>query len=128
MTARTQDKRALFEELPIRKALATMAVPTIISQLINLVYNVVDAFFIGRTGNPYMAAATTLSWTLVMLNTALSNLYGVGGGSLLARLMGAGRDEEAGRAVVYIDPCIRRPEVLEKIYHGNAERLVPDSL
>ncbi len=105
MTARTQDKRALFEELPIRKALATMAVPTIISQLINLVYNVVDAFFIGRTGNPYMAAATTLSWTLVMLNTALSNLYGVGGGSLLARLMGAGRDEEAGRASAFTVWC-----------------------
>lgn len=99
------DKRFLFEEAPVRKALMTMAVPTVISQLINLVYNIVDAYFIGRTGNPYMAAATTLSWTLVMLNTALSNLYGVGGGSLVARLMGAKRDGEAKRASAFTVYC-----------------------
>lgn len=99
------DKRFLFEEAPVRKALMTMAVPTVISQLINLVYNIVDAYFIGRTGNPYMAAATTLSWTLVMLNTALSNLYGVGGGSLVARLIGAKQDGEARRASAFTVYC-----------------------
>ena len=62
-------KTELFETVPVPKALAAMGIPTIISQLINLIYNIVDAFFIGRTGNPYMTAATTLSWTLVMLNT-----------------------------------------------------------
>ena len=100
-----QDKRALFEETPIRKALLTMAVPTVISQLINLIYNIVDAFFIGRTGNPYMAAATTLALTLVMLNVALSNLYGVGGGSLVARLMGAKKDEEARKVSAFTVYC-----------------------
>ena len=99
--ASIQDKRSIFEEAPINKALAMMAIPTVISQLINLVYNIVDAFFIGRTGNPYMAAATTLSWTLVMLNTALSNLYGVGGGSLVARLLGSKQDEEAKKASAF---------------------------
>ena len=51
----------LFEQAPIPRALAAMAVPTIISQLINLIYNMVDAFFIGRTGNSYMMAATRLA-------------------------------------------------------------------
>ncbi len=91
------DKKELFESVPVPKALATMAVPTIISQLINLVYNMVDAFFIGRTGNSYMMAATTLTLTLVMMTVALSNLFGIGGGSLTARLMGSGRPDEAGR-------------------------------
>ena len=72
-----------------------MAVPTVISQLVNLVYNMVDAFFIGRTGNPIMLAATTITLTLVMMNVALSNLFGIGGGSLVARLMGSGNDGEA---------------------------------
>ena len=72
-----------------------MAVPTVISQLINLIYNMVDAYFIGRTGNAYMMGATTLTLALVMMNVALSNLFGIGGGSLVARLMGAGRDGEA---------------------------------
>ena len=95
------DKKELFERIPVPKALAAMAVPTIISQLINLVYNMVDAFFIGRTGNSYMVAATSLTLTLVMLNTALSNLFGVGGGSLVARLMGASQEQECKRVSAF---------------------------
>jgi len=88
-------KQALFAETPVPQALFTMAIPTIISQLINLIYNMVDAFFIGRTGNSYMMAATSLTLTMVMMNVALSNLFGIGGGSLVARQMGAGRTEKA---------------------------------
>ena len=96
----TISKDELFSKAPVLQALAAMAVPTIISQLINLIYNMVDAFFIGRTGNSYMMAATTITGnsymmaattitlTMVMLNVAFSNLFGVGGGSLVARLMG----------------------------------------
>ena len=90
-------KKDLFARVPVPQALMTMAVPTIISQLINLVYNMVDAFFIGRTGNSYMVAATTLTLTLVLMNTALSNIFGVGGGSLVARLMGVNQEEESRR-------------------------------
>ena len=97
----TVNKRELFETMPVSKALLTMAVPTIISQVINLVYNMVDAFFIGRTGNSYMMAATTLTLTLTMMNAALSNLFGIGGGSLYARLMGSYRQEEAGRVSAF---------------------------
>ena len=50
-------KTELFESVPVPRALAAMAVPTIISQLINLIYNMVDTFFIGRTGNSEWAAA-----------------------------------------------------------------------
>jgi len=89
------DKKELFATIPVGKALYTMAVPTIISQMINLIYNMVDAFFIGRTGNSYMMAATTITLTLVMMNVALSNLFGIGGGSLVARLMGMGRPDKA---------------------------------
>ena len=89
------DKNKLFGEMPIPKALYAMAVPTIISQLINLIYNMVDAFFIGRTGNAYMMAATSITLTLVLMNIALANLFGTGGGSLVARLMGAGRPDRA---------------------------------
>ena len=91
----SEDKKELFESIPVPKALASMAIPTIISQLINLVYNMVDAFFIGRTGNSYMMAATTLTLTLVLMMVAFSNLFGIGGGSLVARLMGARKEDEA---------------------------------
>lgn len=92
------DKKDLFENTPVPKALATLAVPTIVSQLINLVYNIVDAFFIGRTGNSYMMAATTLTLTIVLLTIAFGNMFGVGGGSLVARLLGR-QDPEGARRV-----------------------------
>ena len=94
-------KTELFETVSIPRALAVMGIPTIISQLINLVYNIVDAFFIGRTGNSYMIAATTVTLTLTMLNVAFSNLFGVGGGSLIARLMGQKRDAEGRKVSAY---------------------------
>ena len=94
-------KNELFAHMPVHKALAAMAVPTIISQMINLIYNMVDGFFIGRTGNSYMMAATSLVLTLTMLHVALSNLFGVGGGSLVARLMGIGKEEKARRVSAF---------------------------
>ena len=94
-------KTELFEKVSIPRALAALGIPTIISQLINLVYNIVDAFFIGRTGNSYMMAATTVTLTLTMLNVAFANLFGVGGGSLIARLMGQKRDDEGRRVSAY---------------------------
>ena len=101
MAAAQTDKTELFAHMPVKKALFTLAVPTIISQLVNLIYNMVDAFFIGRTGNSYMIAATSLTLTLLMMNTALSNLFGIGGGSLMARLMGAGEPKEARRVSAF---------------------------
>lgn len=45
-------KKELFESLPVPRALTRMAIPTIISQLITLIYNMADTWFIGRAGNP----------------------------------------------------------------------------
>ena len=92
---KTISKQELFASVPVPKALMTMAIPTIISQMINLIYNVVDAFFVGRTGNSYMMAATSVTLTMVMMNVALSNLFGIGGGSHVARLMGMQREDRA---------------------------------
>ena len=90
-----KSKEELFETVPVPAALRTMAIPTIISQIISLIYNMVDAFFIGRTGNSFMIAATTITLTLTLMNVAFSNLFGVGGGSLVARLMGVHNTQSA---------------------------------
>lgn len=101
MKKNTENKTELFKSVPVPKALMTMALPTIIGQLINVIYNMVDAFFIGRTGNSYMMAATTVTLTLFLLNLALAGLFGVGGGSLVARLSGKGELQEAKRTSAF---------------------------
>jgi len=100
-TKPVSDKTALFETMPVGKALLTMAVPTVISQLINLVYNLADTFFIGMTNDPYKVAAASVVSILFFILTSLSNLFGVGGGSLMSRLLGEKRHEEAKHVGVF---------------------------
>ena len=95
------DKNELFESVRPARALAVMAVPTIASQLIVLVYNLADTWYIGRTNNPYMIGASSLVLTLYLAAVALSNVFGVGGGSLMARLMGEKKADAARRVASY---------------------------
>ena len=91
------DKTELFERMPVGKALLIMAVPTIVSQLITMIYNLADTFFIGMSDDPYKVAAASVVSILYFLLTSLSNLFGVGGGSLLSRLLGQKREDDARR-------------------------------
>lgn len=87
--------KEIFETKPIFSALAKMAIPTIVSQLITLVYNIADTWFIGQTDNPYMVAASSLVLTIFLMTSAIANLFGVGGGNLVVRLLGSKDEEEA---------------------------------
>ena len=93
-----KDKTELFERMPVPRALTIMAIPTIISQLITLIYNMADTWFIGRAGNPYMVAASSLVLTVFLMAGAMGNLFGVGGGTLVVRLLGSKDEDEASRA------------------------------
>ena len=92
-----EKNRWLFEKMPVPKALATMAVPTVISQLIVLIYNMADTFYIGRTNNPYMVAGAALILPIFNVCIAVANIAGTGGGTLIARLMGARNPRSARR-------------------------------
>ena len=90
-----RNKTEIFESMPVPKALAVMAIPTIISQIITLIYNMADTWFIGMTDNPYMVAASSLVGTVYLLTAGIANLFGVGGGSLVVRLLGSKEPDEA---------------------------------
>ena len=89
--------KRIFEELPVAAALRTMVTPTIISQIIVLIYNMADTFYVGRTNNPYMVAATSLVLPVFNITLCLAGISGVGGGALVSRLLGSGQEQEARR-------------------------------
>jgi len=91
----THESKVIFEQLPVPSALKTMVVPTIFSQIIVLIYNMADTFYIGRTDNPYMVAAASLILPVFNITLCLAGLAGIGGGTLISRLLGKGRAEEA---------------------------------
>lgn len=84
-----ESEKYLFEAMPVPKAVAALAVPTIISQVVTMIYNLADTFFVGQIGNPYMVAAVSLVSPWFNLLTALGNLFGLGGSSLISRMLGA---------------------------------------
>ena len=90
-------KTELFETMPVGRALLAMAIPTIVSQLITMIYNLADTFFIGMSEDPYKVAASSLVAVLFFMLNSLANLFGIGGGSLMSRLLGEKREEEARR-------------------------------
>ena len=85
----------IFEEAPIPEAVFTMAIPTIITQLINIVYNFADAWYVGRTGSAAMMAALSVSLPVFIIIQALANLFGIGGASAISRALGR---KDTGRA------------------------------
>lgn len=85
----------IFETLPVPKAVREMALPTIFSQIIVLIYNMADTLYLGRTNNPYMVAGASLILPVFNICLSLAGLTGVGGGALVSRLLGEGREDEA---------------------------------
>ncbi|MBQ2896263.1 MAG: polysaccharide biosynthesis C-terminal domain-containing protein [Oscillospiraceae bacterium] len=95
------DNTELFERLSMPRAIVTLAVPTVISQIITVVYNMADTFFIGRMNDPHQVAAATLAVPPFILLTAIANLFGIGGCSLVSRLLGRGERKKAGRCAAF---------------------------
>ncbi len=95
------DKRQIFETVPVPSAVRIMAVPMIISQLIVLIYNMADTFFVGRTNDPLMVAGISMILPVFNICLSLSGLAGVGGGTLISRLLGVDRPEEAEKVSVF---------------------------
>ena len=87
--------RELFENAPVPKAVAVMAVPTMISMLVVVIYNLADTFFIGQTGDPMQVAAVSLATPVFMVFMALGNLFGIGGSSAISRALGEKKMERA---------------------------------
>lgn len=85
----SKKKSADLENGSIGKLLVTLAVPSIIAQIVNLLYNIVDRIFIGRmpSGDLAMAGIGIIT-PIVLLVTAFSALVGFGGSPRVAIKMG----------------------------------------
>ena len=83
-----QKKIALFEQTPVPRAVAQLAVPTIISSLVMVIYNLADTYFVGMINDPVENAAVTLAAPVLLAFNAVNNLFGVGSSSMMSRALG----------------------------------------
>ncbi len=93
-------EKKIYADAPVPKAVATMIIPTIISQIVTVVYNLADTWFVGLTGNAAAVAAISLCLPVYNIMTAIANLFGIGGASVITRAIGEGHQHRARRAFV----------------------------
>lgn len=81
-------KIQLFEHTPVPKAVMTLAVPTILSSLVMVIYNLADTYFVGILNNSIQNSAVTLAAPVLLAFNAVNNLFGVGSASMMSRGLG----------------------------------------
>lgn len=87
----------LLGAAPVSKALLALGLPTMIGMMINALYNLVDAYFVGGLGTNQMGAIT-VAFPLGQVIVGLGLLFGNGAASYLSRLLGRGDREKADKA------------------------------
>lgn len=82
------DKVELFENYPVPKAVAKLAIPTVAACLVMVLYNLADTFFVGRLNDPLETSAVTLAAPVLLAFNAVTNLFGTGCSSMMSRALG----------------------------------------
>lgn len=94
-------ERRLFESESIGRAVMRLALPTVAGQVILVIYNAADTFFVGLAGDAARLTAVTVCMPAFMILSAIANLFGIGGGSVMARAMGAGKPQQGRSASAF---------------------------
>ena len=89
-------KVELLGNAPIPEALMAMGIPTMLGMMVNAVYNLVDAYFVGGLGTSQMGAISVV-YPLGQVVVGLGLLFGNGASSYLSRLLGKGDKEKANQ-------------------------------
>lgn len=90
-----------FEKAPVHKAYFKFALPVVCGMMVSLIYNMVDTWFIARTGNTDLVAGIALGAPVFILMVALGDMFGLGGASLISRLFGQKKDDEGRKISIF---------------------------
>lgn len=88
-----KDNTKIFESYSVPAAVRTLAIPSMLGMLVNIVYNLADTFFVGQTGDSNQVAAVSVTMPLFLLFIACGNLFGVGGCAFISRSLGEGKKD-----------------------------------
>ncbi len=84
----SDSKTELFEQTAVPRAVFQLAVPTVLSSLVMVLYNLADTYFVGMLNAPVQNAAVTLAAPVLLAFNAINNLFGIGSSSMMSRALG----------------------------------------
>lgn len=85
----------VFEEKSIGKAILRLGLPAMLAQLATLIYNTADTYFVSLTKDPNQIAAVTLCTPILLIVMSIACIFGMGGSSVIARLLGEDQKEDS---------------------------------
>ena len=87
---------SVFEEKNSSRAIMRVGLPAMLGQLTTLIYNIADTFFVSLTKEPATIAAVTLCAPVLLIIMSVACIFGMGGSSVISRLLGEEKKEESG--------------------------------
>lgn len=94
MAKERKNNTLVFTDYSVPKAVGTLAIPSMLGMLINVIYNLADTFFVGQTGDKNQVAAVSVAMPVFLFFLAVGNLFGVGGCAYISRSLGEGKKEK----------------------------------
>ena len=91
----------IFSEMPVKNAVFKMAVPSVVSSLVLVIYNMADTFFVGQTHNAFQVAAVSLTNPVFVMFMAFANLLGIGGSTAVSIFLGERKKVQAKRTASF---------------------------
>ncbi|CEP79930.1 MATE family efflux transporter [Paraclostridium sordellii] len=97
----TQSNIKYLKDEPIKKAIAHLSIPMMIGMSAGTIYNVINAYFIGLVHDTAMLSAITLGLPIFTVLMAFGNMFGVGGGTFITRLVAQNEVDRAKKVAGY---------------------------
>lgn len=92
----------IMSSMKVSRAVAVMAIPSVISSLVTVVYNMADTFFVGQTGDSLQVAAVSLTNPIFILLMAFANMFGMGGSAIASMSMGEHNDKRVKNVSAFV--------------------------
>lgn len=96
-----QQKIDLFENYTIPKAVAKLSIPSVLSCIVMILYNMADTYFVGMLDDAIQTAAVSLAAPVILAFNAVNNLFGTGSSSMMSRCLGRKDYETAKRTASF---------------------------
>ena len=81
------DRIRILSKAPVRQAILKMSLPVVLGMMVQVVYNLVDTYFIGLLGDANQLAAVNITTPIFMILMAIAGIIGTGAASYISRCL-----------------------------------------
>lgn len=82
--ASKEKRENIFSSYPIPKAVAALAIPSVLSSIVNVIYNMADTYFVSLMKDTDATAAVSITMPVFLFFVAFGNIFGVGGSAYIS--------------------------------------------